>query len=214
MRTQTLAALMFLAAGMTCQAGIVTYDFSGTIGDSEIAGISTGDTFSGSFSYDTETTPFESSSDLADYHVSLPFTFMIDSYSFSLGSVLAQVGNDVPGGGSNVTDSFALQGTEDFASGPFAPQADPEIELGNSGTLSVGPLTSTALPPDLAGFSGQTLDIMAGGEAHGTITLTQVTAPEPSGFLLVLTGLGGAALLARRRSVRGRESGRPGLPCE
>ena len=56
MRTQTLAALMFLAAGMTCQAGIVTYDFSGTIGDSDIAAISTGDTFSGSFSYNTETT--------------------------------------------------------------------------------------------------------------------------------------------------------------
>jgi hypothetical protein len=203
MRTQTLAALTFLAAGMTCQAGIITYDFSGTISGSAVTGISVGDPFSGSFSYDTSTMPFSSSSDMARYDVSLPFTLTIDSYSFSLVSVTAQVGNDVPGGGSNVTDDFTIEGTEDFSSGPFAPQADIEIELSNTGISSVGPLTSTALPPDLAGFSGEFLQDSDGG-ISGTITsLTQVTAPEPSGFLLMLTGLSAAVFLARRRKRTG-----------
>ena len=78
MRTRTLAALTFLAAGITCQAGIITYDFSGTIGFSAVTGISVGDPFSGSFSYDTSTMPFAASSDVANYNVSLPFTVTID----------------------------------------------------------------------------------------------------------------------------------------
>jgi MYXO-CTERM domain-containing protein len=138
----------------------------------------------------------------------------IDSNSLSLGGLTAVVGNDVPEGGSVVSDSFALQGTEDFASGAFAPQVLVLLRVANTGISTSGPLTSTALPTALTGFAYQEV-LFNDDNTGGTITsLTQVAAPEPSGFLLGLTGLGAAALLARRRSVRGRESGRPGLPCD
>lgn len=214
-----------LALGGVARADSVTYNFTGTITSSTASSISTGNTFSGQFTFDP-----------AAVGTGSPTFMTYDGQTFSVnisGSPGYSVTATTPPGiqvQNDGTDFFAVAGTPSVI--PFPPPAPPEWNPGindSSMALFLSDSTGTAfssanLPSslDLSAFDSATFSLTVSwyftppegvtqqytDDIEGNITSLTLAPPSavPEPASATLAGLGLASLLGygwrRRRSDR------------
>ena len=226
-RYAPLAVACALMVAATAQAAAVTYSFGGTLGlVVDLPPLSVGDTFTGSFTYETTAVDAEPDPSIGFYPNGFSINVTVNGHSFS--SSTASVLDCPTCGGISLLDGpipsssdyFIASNSRFGAAVPTsAPVIGPQIDGIMPFELSVdlgGPVTlydSDALPPTLAlsSFSAdRTLNFRFsnnGGQnnaiARGNITsLTLITAPpipEPSTTAMLALGLGALALVRRRK---------------
>jgi hypothetical protein len=216
-----LATLLLFA--LSAAANDITFYFTGSITSTTgTAPFARGDTFSGSYTFDSTATDSNAATDVGDYFFTTsPYgiTVAIDGYTIttspggSPGNFLIEVLNNHSGEDGYTFHSYS----NDVSGSPTFTVTDVGFS-GNDPTQTL--FSSDALPlvpPDLSSFSTQVFGISGGAatgpdgpdggggwDATGTLdslTMTPVTSvPEPSGFVLLGGGLA-AMLLMRPKSA-------------
>ena len=215
------ALMVAAAATTTAQAAAVTYSFGGTLGQViDLPSLSVGDTFTGSFTYETTAVDADPDPTIGFYpSVYLNVTVGGQSFSSSTTSVL-----DCPAcGGINVlnglnADDF-IATTTSLTTSQRAPVIGPQIDgvtpfaiivnLTGVETLYANDALPTALA--LSSFNRGTLFALVlsnnGGlsnaQARGDIAFLTLTpslpVPEASTTALLALGLGALAVVRRRK---------------
>jgi len=185
-RSMTTAGAVFLSMGTIAtatsavEAATLNYNISGTVTNGSGFGAVVGDPISGSFSYDSNATPFTSANG---------FNFVsLQNLSFTVSSASWTLSDDTSGSGfpAAIFSSGTLEGV-DFLG------LNSDISL-----LSTSVYNSLNQPGNYSAT-----DSSSGNQVAGTYTFTpQVTTPvpEPSGTAGMLAfGAGGTALLLKRK---------------
>ena len=211
-----IACALLLSATTAVQAAPVTFEFTGVLDSSEIAGWEAGTAISGQFTYDTDTAPASGPDSLGDgfslatYAVAGPGSFVLniggEALSFSsLGILMLDSTGEAEGG-----EAFSLM-AEGLTVGGEARDGAVQFTLATQGTNPA--VLTTALPetlnlddfdaPIISKVGSFQSDLSSNAKtANFTVTsLTNVTAvPEPATTWTMLMGLGllGGAALRRR----------------
>ena len=216
-------ALMVAAvATTTAQAAAVTYNFGGTIDDvNSSPSFVIGDTFTGSFTYETTTVDSNPDPGSGDYRAGLSISVLINGNSFSSSSAAS----DCPAcGGIEVLESTPTRGfvdviyvqTQFVGGGAFSPVIGPNvdgfaphlIELGLVGPTTLYDNDLLPLSLDLSsftvariniGFSGQNFTQYANGPITYLTLVSTAPVPEASTAAMLALGLGALAVVRRRK---------------
>lgn len=218
-------ALLALAALLACAAPssavLVTYQFSGqfdSVGDANgVFGVTAGDAFTGSFTYDTSMTVWNSSPDNVVYEKTAPiaplsFTAVVNGVTYSVDAASVPLRLQVTNNAGGLYDQFVL-----VPDGGIAHPLSATYPLGSMAlTLrdtSNTVFTSTAIPASLSlgdfdvaqfNMSFATDPMGDPGEMDNVIMLGTITSmsavPEVgAATLLALPSTALAVLAARRR---------------
>jgi hypothetical protein len=207
--------LLFLTA--PAHAGLVTFQFSGLITDSNSSMVNVGEPFSGTFTYDTDApnqappSPLPGPLTFGLYDFDLPqafpigMTFHVGPLAYATKSLLeVLVTNDDP----LLADSLSVS-SDDQVGGLIPPHVDGQVFLAD---FSGSALTSIEPPPalnlaalaDIQSFSGD--DGTRGGSFDGTI-LSLSSVPEPGSLMLL--AFGALVVLARIGCLGGHARKQP-----
>jgi hypothetical protein len=218
MKSRVLGLLVALVATlpMAAQAAQITFSFTGTITSisdplNAFAGVSSGTTFSGSYTFDSTTADADSSATIGRYAGALEaFTLNIGAYSLSFpgeGSPNQIVVRNDVGAGGNIDTYNVLA---DFLG--FGGYSDIDLlGLGGQGPNTVFGSDALPLTPDFFAsltFTTFQLDLKeqskgTTGTLRGTLTslTTTTSVPEPGVLGLLGLGLLGLGLMRRRRAT-------------
>ena len=210
------ALMVAAAATTTAQAAAVTYYFGGALSTSGLPPLAIGDTFTGSFTYETTAIDVSPNAAFGIYDASFAIDATVNGYSFSSSTSAS----DCPAcGGIQVQNN--LNGFDGFAaiSGlnlPLAPVIGPSLDgflpiavgallFDPSGTV----FNSNVLPSALAlsSFQDSEFILTFGNDferrsAAGFLTYLSTTAPpvpEASTSAMLALGLGALAVVRRRK---------------
>ena len=201
-----LVAVLFLIAA-PAGADTVTLNFSGTVNLSSVGG-ATSNTFSGSFTWDPSTVPFNYVSlpgeDTA-YYLPNAYSFTLNSTNISASTFDAVIVVDYHPG--VIADFFVTFDAFDVYLGAVGPTSNYLETFGADILTPPGAFGGTSLPGNLnflgsvsstdsAWYTGNGVDLAVSSVQNpkiaGTFTPTipSVPTPEPSSVILMLTGIG------------------------
>lgn len=217
MRTiQQMAACVAVLVVMvtSAQAAPVTFSFSGTVIQINFSNgtpteFAIGDTFSGTYTFDSTTPDSNTSPNLGDYYTPLtPLSATVGSYSASANSGAILIRDNVP-----VEDYYFLQ--TNSLTGPTVlglPVTFFGLELHDSTGTVYNNDSLLLLPPDLQDYDSNALYFLFddpgsgnSGTVHATLdsfVLGALLVPEPSCFAMFGIGAGVMALVVTRRQRR------------
>jgi hypothetical protein len=207
-----LAAVLGLALASPARAALITLTFEGDVNLSAHGG-ATSNPFSGFFTWNSDSTPFDSGSDFAFYDV-IAYQMIFNGTDYTRPIIGSGTGNGLavfndafePGVGD--IDALVFFASLDNA----APSGNDLLFLGALADPTHTVFNSTALPSSTAFLASMTVrlsqwtdEVPGGGEADdiplgdGTFTITGVrVVPEPATLVLTAFGLAGALARARR----------------
>lgn len=213
-----LASVLALVAASAAQAAPVSFDFTGTLDDSAIAGYDVGSTISGRLTYDTDTLPAMEAMEIGEgfqfitYAVFEPGALLLniggDALSFSTLNIAIVDGNGT-GEGAEAFSILAEGMTINGQDGEGAVS----LTLATLGTNQ--DLLTSALPAtlNLADFDapiispvGSFMTNLSSDALSANFTINSLTpatpVPEPGTVVTMLMGLGlmGGLLMTRRRA--------------
>ena len=222
-RYAPLAVACALMMAASAQAAAVTYSFGGTIDDvNSSPSFAIGDTFTGSFTYETTTADSNPDPGSGDYRAGLSISVLINGNSFSSSTA----GSDCPAcGGIEVLERNPTRGfvdviyvqTQNVGGGALSPVVGPNVDGFAPNLIElgfIGPSTlyaNDALPSslDLSSFTEARINIGFRGEnfsqrANGPITYLTLAStapvPEASTSAMLALGLVALAFVRRRKS--------------
>jgi hypothetical protein len=213
-----LALTLALAAASAAQAASVSFDFTGTLDDSAIAGYDVGSTISGRLTYDTDTLPAMEAQEIGEgfqiitYGMFEPGSLLLniggDALSFSVLNIAIVDGNGTGEGAEAISilaEGMTINGQEGdgAVSMTFATLGTNQdlLTLALPSTMNLADFDAPIISPVGSFLTNLSSDALSANFTLNSLS-TATAVPEAGSALTMLMGLGlmGGLLMKRRRA--------------